>query len=215
MNKTKFIFGIALLLGLILITSVYAIELGISPAKMELNSAKINERVCQNVNVFSSTESYVLIVDRWNEKGESKDINDYTKDAVNLGLATDYPKSGRVDGKETISFCASGTKPGTYYGVLLIRSSGSAGVGMWVKLVIGDGKNDDSETVSITGKTTQNSNSDEDSKYLLPLTFSTFLLFILLIFLLYFSRKKGKKDNSENKESEHKKLKDEDDWEED
>jgi hypothetical protein len=115
-----------LLLIFILINFVSAIELGISPGKVEFSGE------CENITIFANGR--IIAEDKWS-KTESRNLEDYNLNARDVGVEINYEKNFIVDGKRKIQICVKAE--GRHYGIFLVRQEGSiAGVGSWLTLDI-------------------------------------------------------------------------------
>ena len=132
----KFIF---LSLIIFIIESVFAVELRLSPPKIEFNMLE-NQEICENVSVSSSNYRGILLTeDRWIEKGRNnKKIQEHNLSSDKLGLKVSYKKEIEIiPGKtEKIKLCISG-KSGFYHGAFIVKSESNAvGIGNWISVNI-------------------------------------------------------------------------------
>jgi hypothetical protein len=206
MKNLSELFGLSILL-LFLIGSVSAVDMGLTPSKMELKG-NTGEQICGNFTLSTTMKAlYLSVEDKWTDTGNSKNLTDYTKLASDYTIESNYVEDINLSGKKKFEFCITAKKPGIYNGVLIFRSSTIAGLGMWVKAEIGGMDLEEKEVAPITGATVGESGIN---KYLWPLLISTIVSLIALVLLIRYS-KRMKKNKEEKNEEE---SKDKSDWDE-
>jgi len=195
--------------------SVSALDLGLSPSKMNLNGST-GDKICGNFTLSTTAIALDLSVeDKWTEQADSKNLNDYTKPASDYKIESKYLGEINLSGKKKFEFCVTMQKPGIYNGVLIFRSKTIAGLGMWIKAEIGGMDLEKSGSPPITGSSIGDSGI---KKYLWPLLISTVVSLIALIFLIRHSKKKSKENDGSESEDDSDKNKEgsgeKSDWDE-
>lgn len=106
------------------------LNLSLKPAKIELRG-NIGELLCSEFEVSSDLKD-IFIEDKWS-KIKSEELWDYKLPPSKLGIETSISQSNFN------KVCFIANKPGEYFGVLLLRPSGSNfGMGSWIILNISD-----------------------------------------------------------------------------
>jgi len=132
---------------------VSAVELGVSPGRIEFFGE------CENVTIFATGK--IIAEDKWS-KINSNNLDDYNLNSRNAGVEIKYEKNFIVNGNKKIPVCIEGE--GEHFGVLLFRQEGSmAGVGSWLYVDINN-KNEIRKEIFM----------------LVPVTFELVLLLFLL-----------------------------------
>ena len=171
-----------------------AVNLGISPPKIEFNGY-VNKKICRNVVIYAKDyNGYLMGEDKWKSGEESRDLNQYDLDSSFFDIKMDYLNEYKVDKKDykkEIKVCITPQEGGIYYGALVFTTENSyASVGSWLILNIAwaKGKVDEvSEINSVADK--ENEPSSEPSSFA-PVTGSVTGVFnnkqsmITLFFLL-------------------------------
>lgn len=177
--KTNFV----LIFILISIGFVSSLEIGISPAHIELYGAK-GQKLCENISVYSDRNINVLFESRWS-KDDSRDINNYQIEPEEIGIEVYAPDKITLekDMERNIEVCFEANKKGDFYGAVIFESeNGYASVGSWVYIKINNEK-------GITGYSVSQNNANK-----LFIGGALLILFELLILLfLIFRKKKTKK----------------------
>lgn len=189
---------ITLFVLLIFVNFSYAIELGISPPKIEFRG-ETNEKICNSVTLYvKDFKGYLVGEDRWKEGENSRDVNQYNLKSDDMNIKMDYNDKieiKKTDTKKKINICITAEDEGVYYGVLLFNAENSfAGVGGWVVLNIKEGKeivnefNEKSEIEdkpssleSVTGSVTGVYNNKQSTITLFLLVLVTIIVVIWLI----------------------------------
>ena len=171
---------------LILISSVYAIQLRISPAKIEFNLS-VGEEVCNEINIFSDYNGDIIGNAKWS-KVYSKNIKNYLLNAEELKLKVEFSERIRIDNSEKTQVCLTAEEPGEYYGALLYNTEKSpAGVGIWIFVkVSGETGN------RLIGKVIEDNFIYSNYEKIL-LSIPTIILFITFIVLFIYYKKKSSK----------------------
>ena len=128
-----------LILGffILIVNPVYAIELGLSPSSIAIDT-KNGEEACFNLKIYTDRQTDVYLEDYWNNKGR-KNVRDYTYRAEDFGITMNYIKDVRADEITSNRICVKGERGGKYYGFLLVRNNQrKIGVGMWIEFSNGD-----------------------------------------------------------------------------
>lgn len=193
-----------IILSISIISTVSAVEIGISPAQVEFK-ADAGQEVCKKVSVYSGEEDNLIGSDKWSgEKTFVKDIRKYTLSSSEKGITFKYPKEVYARNRLEFNVCITGDKSGTYYGSLIYSTNRSAAVGTWIILKVngdvaedendeGNKSNEESILNKITGRVTGMSTTQ---LAMIPMLTSTLILFI---FLIYFLRLNKKIDNKTGK----------------
>src|SRR3989344_7726770 len=77
-----------------------AVNLGISPPKIEFNGY-VNKKICKNVMIYAKNyNGYLLGEDKWKDGEGSVNLNQYDKDSDFFNINIDYSKEYKVDKKD-------------------------------------------------------------------------------------------------------------------
>ena len=150
-----------------------ALIIQISPQNIEL-SGKIEQETCLSLNIKVDDNEILLAESKWGDG--SKNLINYNKLPEDLSIKEEY---SHLIFPGNNSFCFIFSKPGNYFGAILIKPRNSMfGIGAWISLNI-EGKN------LITGGVIGNNML---GKIVIAEVFS----FILLIILFFIISKKYK-----------------------
>ena len=197
MNK-KIIFII--MIFLMLMNSIFALKIGISPSKLEFNR-DVNEKVCKKVILYSNQNVDLIGEVRWGNK-ISSNFNDYNLTG-NLNLKIDYKKKINVKSKESVNVCVTVLKSGVYYGVLVYRSEeGYGGVGSLMVINISGGDFEDERGNEIgdeklggisfiTGGIVGEKKDNGNIRIFLSLSFVVLILVLIWMLFRYNKMKRG------------------------
>ena len=176
----------------VLLPSVSALELGISPPEVKFEG-KVNQEICEKIKLFSS-KSVSLIGEIKMTEENSRDLTKYTLNEKEFDIEFEYPKKIENFTETEVEVCVNGGKEGEYYGVILFRGeSSSVGVGSWVVVSL-SGENESqlarlnlrkTITAAVIGV------KAEENYALVVLVFSLVLMIVVLI-LVYVLRKRYK-----------------------
>lgn len=156
----------------------YSLEVGISPAYININ-VNSGETQCRNITIYSSQDKLFTGVIKLSEKN-SRNINDYNLFYNENDISINYIKNIKVSKQEKVNFCVSGIKSGKYYGALLY-STDKTSVGIWININVNENKNQN-EINSMAVK-----NISENKNYLIVIP--TIFLAAILIYLFYLKNK--------------------------
>jgi len=174
-----------LLFILVFVIKVSALELSISPYKLNF-SVLGYQRMCKNISLSSDKNIIVTCQDRWTKNNFSKNIIDYKDSVEMLSINILYEKSFIIEkSKKTIEVCISGEKDGKYYGVLLCNS-GNAGVGSWLDVEIKETEKERKEEIRLTGAAI---GASQSSQHIIFLTIFTLILIFISVFMINKLRK--------------------------
>ena len=169
------------------ISSVYAINLGIMPSKMNFNG-EVNQAICKNVTLFSSKlKLQVYGDDKWSaEQNAGTNIVTYVKDSEDMKIEINYTKKLIINNRETSVICITPKEKGFYKGVLIYRTNSTIAIGMWINVNATQDKTSQiAPLASLTGKAISLTSENLTSlKYILPLIASTLICIIILIVLV-------------------------------
>ncbi|MBS3071704.1 hypothetical protein J4408_01805 [Candidatus Pacearchaeota archaeon] len=125
---------------------VEAFELGAKPSKLVF-SGESNERICENVEVFSDKSAVLEGSDYWSAK-KSRELRNYSYESEEFGIVIEYNKIVNTDAE--VKVCVKGEKEGRFYGVLIFSSKEkNAGVGVWLEIDLGGRNLEKSKTLGI------------------------------------------------------------------
>lgn len=166
-----------------------AIQLGAKPSKIEL-IINPKETICTNLTLLSNYNNLQInIEDKWSDK-ETKNIADYKLSSNNVNIKIDYPKKIIFSNESQLNLCFKPEKSKLYYGVLILRTDNSAGLGIWLKI------NSLSQTQNqanslITSQTIINSENFFKNGVIIPIAIITIILLLILVSLIKsFTKKK-------------------------
>jgi len=192
---------------LLFIGSTSATLLLLHPPKIEFNG-NTNEKICQNISVFSDYKGNLTAKIRWTDKNGSKNLNDYELNSSNLRITNDFSEKVVSNNKmKEVDICLTFEKSGEYSGALLYNTENSpAGVGIWVYANI-KGNNYNINISKVTGNliiSLKNVMNNSKNQKGLLVSSTTFLLFILFMLLLFVEKRMEKEEIKEDKvESEN------------
>lgn len=123
------------LLIIFLMQLISSLGIGISPAYINLE-AKIGEKICNEVTVYSDRSINITIESRWTDN-DSRNLRNYNLRKENLKIELISPEKIFVSSRENIEICFIGGREGNFYGAILFDSeNGYASVGSWINLKI-------------------------------------------------------------------------------
>ncbi len=174
---------------ILLIPSVLAYELGISPTQITLEG-KTNEQLCTNMTVISKDYNDSITVEsKWASQGiNDKDISLHTLTPDILKIKAEYLSTFTLNQRKQIELCLTAQDAGSFHGLMLFKTEKSnIEVGNWISLTIAQGENTPQGTIALTGSTI--SEIPSGGILILELTFSLILI-VVFIFLLTMRKKK-------------------------
>src|SRR3989344_2074550 len=204
-----------IILSISIISTVSAVEIGISPAQLEFK-ADAGQEVCKKVSVYSGEEDNLIGSDKWSgEKTFVKDIRKYTLNSSEKGITFKYPKEVYAKRQLEFNVCIIGNKAGMYYGSLIYSTNKSAAVGTWIILKVNGnvteeknevGNESDGKAVlnKITGAVSGMSTAQLAA---IPMLTSTVVLVIVFFYLLSVNYQLNAKIDSKDKRTKNKKNK--------
>jgi hypothetical protein len=114
---------------IVFLVSVSATQLGVSPAKVELNLS-IDEEKCFDIEIYSDRLIELEMEDFWSEK-YSRNLEDYNLKGKNMNYESNFV----VNGKLKREICIIGDENLNKHGVLMAYSKDKKiGVGVWIKV---------------------------------------------------------------------------------
>jgi hypothetical protein len=191
---------ILVLVFFLLINFVSAVQLVVSPAKLEFEG-NTNEKMCKTIQITSDFIGEIITNSKWSDF-LSNNINDYQLIDDEVGVVFD--KEQIINSNEETQekeICFTFEDPGEYHGALLFNTKGAyAGVGIWIKANInGESKpKTNFEGSLISNKkilSADKKNKSENFLYFIP---TVFLVFIFGGLLFYYKKKNVSVKNSKN-----------------
>lgn len=182
-----------LLIGIFLVSSSFALELGMSPPILSFKGESGNE-ICREFKIFSDREGLSLrLDDKWaNKNSFSKDISDYNYNSERFGIEIEYYDNVIVDKEYVGDICIKAKNKGIYYGLLRVNSeNGNVGLGSWLIVNIDDESGRIKLDRSISGFVL-GENSYVDFFNMLPFILLIFMVFLCLILLFLMIRLNSK-----------------------
>lgn len=157
-----------------LIPGVFCLE--VSPTQLDF-SGVTGEVICKDVFV-SDFGVEVIGEDRWAVRDyDGRDFLAHKLDAFDLGLSVDYDENFFVEGESVKEVCLSGSRSGSYHGLLLYRGEGeNAGVGIWIVVdLVGD------DLIVLKGEVVEESGGNFVLALLIVLGIFLFIFLALLV----------------------------------
>jgi hypothetical protein len=179
------------ILILILMNSIFAANLGISPSMMEFNQSA-NERICKKAIIFTDSNETIIGKSIWSKdsrKIPEKDIKNYKTEPESQGLIFEYTQEIQVYNKKEIDVCLTARTAGNYSGALLYQTKDKpAGVGVWIYASITGQKK--GSLAKITGGFLDSAHNPDTKKIKMRLSITASVLLFILIILLIIQNKK-------------------------
>lgn len=138
--KSKLKFFFILIILVICVSTSNALEIGISPSSLVINS-QINEIVCKNLTMFSSIDGIVINIKDYWSNSEERNVENYHLNSKKFYLYLNYPSQISVREGQQFNLCIKGETKGKYHGLLLFETSDERiNIGIWLDVNIASEK---------------------------------------------------------------------------
>src|SRR3989344_1734904 len=121
------------LIFFILVRMLNALEIGIAPSEINF-LANSNQVICHEIILNSDRELFLIGDILWTENEKnSRKIEKYNNSSEELEIEAKFPRTIKINKKETIEACLKFKNTGKYYGALIYApEEGYAGIGAWI-----------------------------------------------------------------------------------